>query len=217
MRRKSLTVVAAAVLGVLTAGPAFADSMFSLYFGSYAPHSDPTARGANDTFVMDAAAGESLDLTAFQHMIVGFDGISQAGDHVEISLGAGYYNQNVNGSYGGSTIVNKLMIVPASVGVRYLPLALDARVHPYLGGGVAVSYWRLGYEDLFGAENAMGIAVGPQFVLGVRAPIGDRAISIGGEMRWQGGHGTTATDGFFNGAKVDVGGRTLMVTVNFGR
>jgi outer membrane protein W len=217
MRRKSLTVVAAAVLGVLTAGPAFADSMFSLYFGSYAPHSDAASRGANDTFVMDKAAGESLDLTAFQHYIVGFDGINQVGDHVEVSVGAGYYNQTVNGSYGGTTIVNKLMLVPASVGVRYLPLALAARVRPYLGGGVAVNYWKLGYEDLFSAENSMGIAVGPMFVLGVRAPLGDRSISLGGEMRWQGGHGTTPTDGFFNGAKVDVGGRTLMLTVNFGR
>lgn len=217
MRRKSLTVVAAAVLGVLTAGPAFADSMFSLYIGSYTPHTDAASRGANDTFVMDTAAGESLDLNAFKHYIVGFDGINQAGEHVEISLGAGYYNQSVNGTYAGATVVNQLMLVPATVGVRYLPLALDARVHPYLGGGVAVSYWKLGYEDVFGAENSMGIAVGPMFVLGVRAPIGDRAISIGGEMRWQGGHGSTPTDSYFNGAKVDVGGRTLMLTVNFGR
>jgi outer membrane protein W len=217
MRRKSLTIVAAAVLAVLTAGPAFADSMFSLYFGSYAPHSDATSRGVNDTFVIDTASGESLDLSAFKHYIVGFDGLNRAGEHVEVTVGAGYYNQSVNGSYGGATIVNSLMLVPASATVRYLPLAIDARVHPYFGGGVAVSYWRLGYEDFFGSENSSGVAVGPMFTLGVRAPIGDSSVSIGGEMRWQGGHGTTLTDSFFNGAKVDVGGRSLMLTVNFGR
>ena len=216
MRRKSLTVVAAAVLGVLTAAPAFADSMFSLYFGSYAPHSDATSRGTNDTFVRDAAAGESLDMSAFKHYIVGFDGLNRAGEHVEISLGAGFYNQSVDGSYGGLTVTNKLMLAPASATVRYLPLALDARVHPYFGGGVAVTYWRLGYEDFAGSESDMGFAVGPLFVLGVRAPVAD-TISIGGEMRWQGGHGTTSTDGFFQGSTVDVGGRTLMVTVSFGR
>jgi outer membrane protein W len=218
MRRKSLTVVAAAVLGgVLTAGPAFADSMFSLYIGSYTPHADAASRGVDDFLVMSQGFGERLDLNAFKHFIVGFDGINRAGEHVEISLGAGYYNQSVNGSYGGAPIINKLTLVPANVAARYLPLGLDGRVHPYLGGGVAVSYWRLGYEDFAGAENSMGIAVGPLFVLGVRAPIGDSSVSIGGEMRWQGGHGTTPTDSFFNGAKLDVGGRTLMLTMNFGR
>jgi hypothetical protein len=109
------------------------------------------------------------------------------------------------------------MLVPASVGVRYLPLAIDARVHPYIGGGVAVNYWKLGYEDPIGSETSQGIAVGPMFALGVRVPLGDSSVSLGGEMRWQGGHGTTADDSFFNGAKIDVGGRSLMLTVNFGR
>src|SRR6476646_7390973 len=112
MRRKSLTVVAAAVLGVLTASPAFADSMFSVYFGSYAPHSDAAARGADDFFVIANAAGESLDLAAFKHGIIGFDGVSRAGEHLEITLGAGYYNDTVNGSYHGATIENSLMLVP---------------------------------------------------------------------------------------------------------
>jgi hypothetical protein len=217
MRRKSITVVAAVVLGVLSAGPAFADSMFSLYFGSYAPHSDAASRGVTDTFVMDQAAGESLDLTAFKHYVVGFDGLSRAGEHVEISLGAGYYNQSVDGFYSGSTVTNKLMLAPVSATVRYLPLSIDAPVHPYVGGGVAVTFWKLGYEDFVGSESNLGFAVGPAFVLGARVPLGDSAISLGGEMRWVGGKGTTSTDGFFNGAKVDVGGRTLMLTLSFGR
>jgi outer membrane protein W len=217
MRRKSLTVVAAAVLGVLTAGPAFADSMFSLYFGSYTPHGDAASRGADDALVLATAAGESLDLSGFKHGIIGFDGVNRAGEHMEITLGAGYYNQTVDGAYHGATISNSLMLVPGSVGVRYLPLASDARVHPYIGGGVAVSYWKLGYEGPLGSESSQGVAVGPMFGLGVRVPLGDSAVSLGGELRWQGGHGTTPTDSFFNGAKIDVGGRSLMLTVNFGR
>ena len=51
--------------------------------------------------------------------------------------------------FGVTTITNTLMTVPVPVRatVRYLPLAEDARVHPYVGGGVGVDLWRVGYED----------------------------------------------------------------------
>ena len=63
--------------------------------------------GATDTFVMDAAAGENLDLAAFKHYLVGFDGLSRAGDHVEISLGAGYYNYHRRSDYTGFPTVTQ--------------------------------------------------------------------------------------------------------------
>jgi outer membrane protein W len=217
MRNVSSSLAAAVVIGLLSAAPASAESVFTLHFGSFSPHSDAVSRGLKDTFVHETAVGD-LDLAAFKHFTVGFDQLFTKGEHVEIGWNAGYYKQTVADVrfISRNTITNDLLIAPIAATVRYLPLGEDAKVHPYVGGGVGVNLWQVGYKSTSGVdESGFGFGVGPVIVLGARVPLGASATSIGGEMRWQGGRGKFPTDSFFSGEEVDLGGLNLLLTLSF--
>jgi opacity protein-like surface antigen len=59
--------------------------------------------------------------------------------------------------------------------------------------------------------TAVGTAVGPTVVAGLRAPVSN--WTVGGEIRWQRAEGTIRDDAGFLGNKIDLGGWTTNFTL----
>ncbi len=223
--------VAAAVGGAMmtaSAAPALAQQSLTLGFGQFSPK-DVDSRIDHDVVLTN------LDLFAFR--VGDFDGRSIAGtwsvelgDHLEASLGLGYYQRTVPSVYadyvneGGAEIAQdfRLRIVPATATVRVLPFGRSA-VQPFFGVGVGMYAWRYAefgefidftdfsvFSDRYVATGADpgGIILG-----GVRVPMGD-AWSIGVELQYHQATGVVGLEKGFLEDEIDLGG--LMSQVTFG-
>jgi hypothetical protein len=173
----------------------------------------------------------------FNGAVFGGDWLVSLGRNVEASVGLGYYQRTVPSVYANVTHPDtteisqdlKLRTIPVTFTARLLPLGRGNAIEPYIGGGITAIRWR--YSEIgefvdqlipsascgisgnvcttFNARYiAQGTALGPVFVGGLRAPIGD-VFSIGGELRYQKAEGTTGgiANGFL-GDKIDLGGWT---------
>jgi hypothetical protein len=108
--------------------------------------------------------------------------------------------------------------------VRVFPLSRDVGFQPNVGGGVAFNRWRYSetgefvdfndgsiFRDSFVDE---GTEAGPVFLGGIRFPIGASAL-LGGEYRYTRATADLDPSLGFAGETLDVGGNTLLLTLQF--
>lgn len=224
-------VVSGLAAALMSATPVLAqDSVFGVNVGGF------LLKGEDGRSRDDALANNlsflSFDLADFNGVMVGGDYFISAGSFLEVGVGVGYYQRTVPSVYDrfvdtdGSEIEQdlKLRVIPVTASVRVFPLSRDGGFQPYVGGGVAFNRWRYSetgefvdfsdgsiFRDNFIDE---GMKAGPVFLGGIRFPIGASAL-IGGEYRY-----TRATVDLdpalgFAGETLDIGGNTLLVTLQF--
>lgn len=173
-----------------------------------------------------------FDLADFNGVTFGGDVLVSLGSFVEVGAGVNYYQRTVPTIYSdyvdddGSEIDSdiKLRNIPVSLTARLFPLTRDAGFQPYVGGGVQFNRWRYSevgefldfsngeiFRDSFTDE---GMEMGPVFLGGIRFPVGANAL-VGGEWRYSTAEADLdASQGFF-GDTLDLGGNTVLFTVQF--
>ena len=224
--------VIVAVLLVLAVGvglpaPASAQQTISLQVGAFLPKGE-NSRVAGD--VLDVNREYLIfDFGDFNGFLVSGDWSFALGEYLEAGAGFGYYQSTVPAVYrewineDGSEIEQdlKLRIMPATAVVRVLPLGARRAFQPYVGGGLAVYFWRysetgefLGTDDSVFSDTfeASGTSVGPIVVFGLRGVMSQSAV-IGVEGRYQWGEGDLSQD--FLGEKIDLGGFSILATFGF--
>jgi hypothetical protein len=189
------------------------------------------SRTTNDVLVTDLSS-LAFDIKDFNGFTFGGEYLLGLGDYLEAGAGLGYYQHTVPSVYrnvvntNGAEIAQdlKLRIVPFSATVRFLPIGRKG-VAPYVGGGLGVFNWRYTETGEFvdftdntifrNSYKADGTALGPIFVAGVRAPVGE-VFTVGGEVRYQRAEGDIdmAESGLLND-KIDLGGWTTSFTFHF--
>ena len=223
-------VVAALLVFAVAAGlptPASAQQTISLQLGAFLPKGE-NSRVAGD--VLDVNRQYLLfDFGDFNGFLVSGDWSVALGEYLEASAGFGFYQSTVPAIYGewinedGSEIEQdlSLRIMPATAIVRVLPLGARKAFQPYVGGGLAVYFWRysetgefLGTDDSIFSDSFVdsGTSVGPMVVFGARGLVSQAAI-IGVEGRYQWGEGDLSQD--FLGEKIDLGGFSILATFGF--
>lgn len=225
-------VMGAGLLALLTsAGPAAAqDSVVGINVGGF------LLKGEDGRSRDDALANNlsflSFEPTDFNGVTFGGDYFISAGSFIEVGVGLGFYQRTVPSVYerfvdtDGTEIEQdlKLRVIPVTATVRFFPLSRDGGIQPYVGGGVAFNRWRYSetgefvdfsdgaiFRDNFVDE---GTKAGPVFLGGLRFPLGASAL-IGGEYRYS--RATVDLDPSlgFAGDTLDIGGSTLLVTLQF--
>lgn len=174
----------------------------------------------------------AFDLADFNGVQVGGDVAVSLGAFVEVGAGLGFYQRTVptvNYDFvhdSGREIEAdlKLRNIPISFTARLFPITRDAPVQPYVGGGVQINRWRytevgefLDYDtgEIFrDSFTDTGSEVGPVFLAGVRFPVGGNAL-LGGEWRYSTAKATVDPSLGFYGDTLDLGGHTVLFTVNF--
>ena len=218
------------VMAVLVLAPSVASAQQSVSFsiGGFVPSSEG-ARSKDDVLRknLDFLA---FDIKDFNGATFGGEWLVGLGNNFEAGLGAGFYQRSVPSVYAnfvnstGAEIEQtiKLRIVPFTATVRVLPLGRHSGVEPYLGAGVGVLSWRYSESgEWLDSKNAIfretytgsGSATAPVILGGVRLPIGSGAV--GGEIRYQSGEATLPTNQGFSAPKINLGGMTYSLTVQF--
>lgn len=173
-----------------------------------------------------------FDLADFNGATFGGDFFVSLGSFIEAGVGLNYYQRTVPSIYSGfvdsdGTEIEqdlKLRNIPVTATVRVFPLTRDLSVQPYVGGGVQFNRWRYSesgefldfdtgeiFRDTFVDD---GTTAGPVFLGGVRFPIGANAL-IGGEYRYSRAKADVDPDLGFFGDTIDLGGSTVLFTVQF--
>ena len=230
------TAAAVAVLGVLGAAPARAQQSVTLTAGQFA------VNGYDSRIDRDVLL-ENLNVFAFRlddfnGGTVGASWDLALGDHLEVSLGLGYYQRTVPSNYydyvgidGGEITQDfRLRIVPGTATVRFLPFG-DAPVQPYFGAGVGLYAWRYAefgnFVDFTGFDRfrtydtftdrfvARGTDVGGIVLGGVRLPFADR-YAFGLEVQYHDASGVVGVENGFLEDEIDLGGLTTQVTFQVG-
>ncbi len=230
------TAAALAATLALGAAPARAQQSVTLNAGQF------SVEGYDSRIDRDVLL-ENLNLFAFR--LDDFNGGSVGGswnlalgDHLEVSLGLGYYQRTVPSVYndyadmdGGEIAQDfRLRIVPGTATLRFLPFG-DTPVQPYFGGGVGLYAWRyaefgdfIDFSDFdrfgsFGTFSdrfvAQGTDVGGILLGGVRFPFGDR-YSFGLEAQYHEVSGVVGIDNGFLEDEIDLGGLATQVTFQVG-
>lgn len=216
---------------LLSAAPALAqDSVVGVHVGGFLLKGEDGR--SRDDVLANNRSFLSFDIADFNGVMLGGDYFISAGSFVEVGVGVGFYQRSVPSLYDayvdadGTEIEQdlKLRVIPVTATVRLFPLSRDASVQPYLGGGVAFNRWRYSetgefvdfsdgaiFRDNFVDE---GTKAGPVLLGGVRFPIGASAL-LGGEYRYS--RATVDLDPSlgFSGETLDIGGSTLLVTLQF--
>jgi hypothetical protein len=175
------------------------------------------------------------DIDDFNSGTIGGEYLIGFGDWIEAGVGVSYFQNTVPSFYRDSVhpdqtdIVQdiRVRIVPVTASVRFFPTGRTTPVQAYVGGGINIYRWEyaefgefIDYSDptrrpplptFIDRFEDDGTAVGPMFLGGVRAPIGDHFM-VGGEFRWQGGSGDLDRTQFFTGDKLDLGGYKFVGT-----
>ena len=226
---RRLLVSSALVLAV--SGPAFAqDAVVGANIGGFLLKSEES-RDREDVLRQNLSFLD-FDLADFNGVSIGGDFAVSLGSFVEVGAGVNFYQRTVPTVYAefvdedGTEIESdlKLRNIPIAFTAKLFPLTRDAGVQPYVGAGVQLNRWRYTevgefldfsngeiFRDSFTDD---GMEIGPVFLGGIRFPVGANAL-IGGEWRYS----TAKADldpalGFF-GDKIDLGGHTVLFTVNF--
>ncbi|MGH9411243.1 MAG: hypothetical protein ACRD1V_17545, partial [Vicinamibacterales bacterium] len=174
--------------------------------------------------------GCSDSISDFNSVITGGEYLLRVVPHVEVGAGVSFYQRTVPSVYANLTHPDnsditqdlKLRAVPVTFTARFLPLANDAAIQPYVGVGVVAIRWRYSETgDFVDANNSIfsaryvdtGTAVGPTVLAGVRAPFGGAVA--GAEVRWQRAQGSGLLSQGFLGDKIDLGGWTTNFTLGW--
>jgi hypothetical protein len=202
------------------------------------------SRVGSDALLGDLQSSEPLlfEIKDFNGFVFGGDWLLSIGRNFDAGVGLGYYQRTVPSIYANVTHPDtteieqelKLRTIPVTFTARFLPLGRGG-VEPYIGGGITAIRWKYSeigeFVDQLNPAVACGIggntcttfnaryivdgtAVGPVFVGGLRAPVGN-VFSIGGEVRWQKAEGDTGgiANGFL-GDKIDLGGWTTNFVIH---
>jgi hypothetical protein len=219
-----------------TPSVASADQLFGFVVGGFFPYGFENRTGGDvlvenllppvDPFV--------YDISDFKGFTVGGEYLIGFGDWIEAGVGVGFYSKTVDSFYRDSVHPDrtdilqdiKMSIVPVSATVRVFPTGRTTPVQAYLGGGLNFYRWKYSesgefidysdesifplptFRDTFEDD---GTAIGPVFLAGARAPIGENFM-LGGEFRWQGGSGDLDPIHNFTGDKLDLGGYSIGAT-----
>jgi Outer membrane protein beta-barrel domain len=230
-------LVAATLCG--TPSVASADQLFGFVLGGFFPYGFDSRTGGDvlvenllppvDPFVYDI--GDFKGFWVGGEYLVGF------GDWIEAGVGVSGYTKTVESFYRDSVHPDrtdilqdiKMSIVPVTASVRVFPTGRTTPVQAYLGAGLNFYRWKYSesgefidysdesifplptFRDTFEDD---GTAIGPVFLAGARAPVGDNFM-IGGEFRWQGGSGDLDPVHNFTGDKLDLGGYSVGATFHF--
>jgi outer membrane protein W len=219
---------AALVLGLVATPRASAQQSVNFYLGGFTPRS-LDARGTDDVLFQNGNF-LAFDVRDFNGATAGGEYLFALTDNVEAGVGLGIYSHTVPAAYtdwvnpDGSDIVTdmKLRVVPITATFRWLPIGRRAGLVPYVGAGVGIFAWRYSesgdfvdftdnsiFRDSFAAS---GTSVGPVVLGGVRVPIGP--VDVGGEIRYQSGHGDLPASQGFAGSRIDLGGFNYLAVVN---
>jgi len=228
MGRLLISLGAVALVGGLVATPpASAQQSADFYLGGFVPWG-LDSRGSNDV-LFNNASFLSFDMGDFHGFTFGGDWLVGLGRNFEAGLGLGYYQKSTFSVYtccvnsNGTEVAQelKLRIVPFTATFRFLPLGHSAAIKPYIGGGVAVYYWRYSETGdwidpdnniFFNSYAGSGSAVGPVILGGVRVPVG--ALDVGGEIRYQGGEADLPAGQGFSGPRINLGGFNYLFLAN---
>ncbi|MDA1091699.1 MAG: hypothetical protein O3A25_00300 [Acidobacteria bacterium] len=170
---------------------------------------------------------QTFDIGDFNNVAVGGDWMLVFGEYVEAGAGFEVYQKSVAGTDPTPTSGNNLALdmtvrtISVPITARVFPLRRTGRVQPYVGGGVAIHFWRYTEERVLtsgifsGRSSAIdqGIALGPVVFGGARVPVGP-TLSIGGELRYR-AKDARLNGPVFAGTTLDLGGVSTVVTVQF--
>ena len=187
---------------------------------------------ASDDVLRQNLSFLDFDLADFNGVSVGGDFAVSLGSCVEVGAGLNYYQRSVPTVYSrfvdedGTEIESdmKLRNIPISFTAKVFPLTRDGGFQPYIGGGVQINRWRYTevgefldfsngeiFRDSFTDE---GSELGPVFLGGIRFPVGGNAL-LGGEWRYSTAKATVDPSLGFFGETIDLGGHTVLFTVQF--
>lgn len=183
------------------------------------------SRVNDDVLLQDLQSLHPLlfEIKDFNSATFGGEYLFGIGSNFEAGVGIGYSQRTVPTVYADLTRPNnveiqqelKLKQVPVSFTGRFLLLPRGSAVEPYIGGGLVAIRYRYSEVGDFVADDLSifperyvidGVAVGPMFLGGLRAPIGN--LAIGGEARWQKAEGKDLLKEGFLGDRLDLGGWT---------
>ena len=224
-------VMGGAVAVALTAAPVMAqDSVVGVNIGGYLLRAED-ARARGDVLASNLSF-LAYDLSDFNGLTFGGDYFISVGAFVEAGVGLNFFQRTVPSVYRGFVNADgseveqdlKLRVIPFTVTARFFPLTRDVGFQPYVGGGVSFNRWRYSetgefvdfsdfsvFRDNFVDQ---GTKSGPVFLGGVRFPLGASAL-IGGEYRFTRAVADLDPSLGFAGETVDIGGSSLLVTLQF--
>lgn len=228
--RHAWTVASVAALLALSATSALAQQSLNISAGYFAIRGEGS-RVDDDVLVVNRDLF-LFDFKDFNSPSLGVEWLLPIGEYLDAGVGVQFTSRSVDTIYDnfvrpdGSEIDQQLKLrnVPLSATIRVLPLGRHAAVQPYVGGGIAVHFWRYvetgdfidfsqAGRPVFPAEYVdSGTAVGPVAVFGLKVPVGN--ATIGGEVRYQKAEGTLDQRDFL-GSKIDLGGFHYLGTVGF--
>lgn len=168
-----------------------------------------------------------FEVKDFNSAVFGVEYLLGVGSNFEAGVGVGFSQRTVPTVYADLTRPGdveieqdlKLRQLPVSFTGRFLLLPRGSAVEPYVGAGIVAIRYRYSevgdfvddFLDIFPARYvAEGVAVGPTFLGGIRAPVNN--WTVGGEVRWQKAEGKNLLDEGFLGDRLDLGGWTANFT-----
>lgn len=221
------------MMAMMTAGAAAAQAQVthSVNLGAgYFMARGEESRDADDVLLEDLQS-LAFEVKDFNGPLVNGEWLIGFGDRVEVGFGAGYYQRTVPSVYAdfvdsdGTEIEQdlKLRIVPLTATVKFLPFGRAGDFQPYAGGGVALLTWRYSevgewvdftdgsiFRDQYTAD---GSTIAPIVFGGVRVPLSGDVFAFNGELRWQGGKGDLDADSGLLTDTIDLGGMSLIGSV----
>jgi hypothetical protein len=167
----------------------------------------------------------------FSGALVGGEWLFGFGRTLEAGVGLGAYRRTVPSvdrdlvHPDGREIEQdfRLRIVPITGVVRFFPLGRDEAIQPYVGAGVGFFNWRYSEVGEFVAPDFTifrgrfvdsGTDLGALGLAGVRVPVG-HYFSVGGEVRYQRAEGSLNPEVGFLGDRIDLGGLTGQLVLNW--
>jgi opacity protein-like surface antigen len=232
-RRSPALPIALLALATLVPVKAASADVVVTFFGGYFMLKGDDARDIDDVLYQNAGF-LTLEADDFNNGIFGGEVHFGVGRFLEVGAGAGFYQSTVGSVYrdyvndNGTEIYqeSKLRIVPYTFTARVFPAGRDAPVQPYVGGGLALLYWRYSEEGEFVDFNNRGEVFVDRFVdsgyqaapvglAGVRFRFSDNVLA-GGEFRYQAAKADLDPALGFAGDTLDLGGYTWLFTVGIG-
>jgi opacity protein-like surface antigen len=173
-----------------------------------------------------------FDIDEFDSTTFGGDFAVSAGSFLEVGVSLNYtqstvpsFNADIVEDDGSEIVMEmKQKIVPLALTAKLFPFTRDAKIQPYLGGGVQFNRWQytevgefLDYDtgDIFrDSFQDDGVETGPVYLAGIRFPIAD-SLLMGGEWRYATAKAELDPSLGFYGDSLDLGGHSWLFTVAY--
>ena len=246
MRRRVLRFSICSVLvGMIAPTSLYAQQSLSVYVGEFTPHAEDGRRADDVLFahLNDGRYSLGFGIDDFRNATIGAEWLGGVGNHVAVSVGAGFYRRRVETAYASFVNTNgrdieqvlRLQIIPVTATIQLLPLGQSASVRPYIGAGVGVFVWRF-IQDASCArispppltctrgfvrrrDNAIFLdrfedsGTAAGPVVQVGVRFGVGSAALGGEIRYQRSAGDLSSD--FLAPKIDLAGFNYLLSVGF--